>query len=130
MAEDTGQVSPYVRADQSDRPAEMLNPDRVVNLMFAAYRRGRLDGDLHELRAGWAEHREPRLTYEQRVAVRIAEYTEAAEAINARLGRPAGYRYRGGAVDWWTGLPSGSACAWLRSTPQRRRRHSGAREAA
>lgn len=36
------------------------------------------------------------------------------EAVNVAAGRHPGYRYRGGPVDWHTGLPVGSACAWLR----------------
>jgi hypothetical protein len=40
-------------------------------------------------------------------------------AENVAAGRHPGYRYRGGAVDWETGLPSGSACAWLRAKRRR-----------
>lgn len=45
-------------------------------------------------------------------------YEDRLACDNIAGGRHPGYRYRGGAVDWETGLPAGSACAWLR----RRRR--------
>lgn len=41
------------------------------------------------------------------------------EALNVAAGRHPGYRYRGGAVDWNTGMPVGSACAWLRNKRER-----------
>jgi hypothetical protein len=37
-----------------------------------------------------------------------------AHARYQRRGLPDGYDYRGGAVDWETGMPAASACAWLR----------------
>jgi hypothetical protein len=45
----------------------------------------------------------------------LERYEERRVADNVAAGRHPGYRYRGGAVDWLTGLPEGSACAWLRS---------------
>jgi hypothetical protein len=55
---------------------------------------------------------------EQRAQERAEREAHAAEvetAWNLQVGRHPGYRYRGGAVDWETGLPVGSACAWLRN---------------
>jgi hypothetical protein len=40
---------------------------------------------------------------------------QAAQVMNQRLGKHPKWRYRGGAVDWETGLPVGSECARLRS---------------
>ncbi len=51
---------------------------------------------------------------ERRRAAEAQRYAEVAEQVSAELGRRPGYRYRGGPVDWETGLPVGSACAWLR----------------
>jgi hypothetical protein len=55
---------------------------------------------------------------EQRVQERLEREEHAAEvetAWNIQIGRHPGHRYRGGAVDWESGLPAGSACAWLRN---------------
>lgn len=92
---------------------DLYTAAQVLDLLVAAYERGRFDGDIHELRATWADRQEPALTREQRVAIRLASYADAAEQINERLGRHPRYRYRGGAVDWETGMPWPSGCAWL-----------------
>jgi len=59
---------------------------------------------------------------------RRAEIDDAAEAErvkwNIAAGRHPRYRYRGGAVDYMTGLPADSACAWLRN----KRRHEAPQE--
>lgn len=80
-------------------------PSEVHALVYAAYVRGRYDADLHDLHGTWAEHREPRATREQRVAQRIAEMEQHAERVSAALGRPPGWTYPGGPVDWETGAP-------------------------
>lgn len=95
-----------------------------------AYARGRLD----ELRAVAEEHARLELLgpnwRQQAVAdhlaaerKRTAMFTARAEerriADNVAAGRHPGYRYRGGPVDWHTGLPAGSACAWLRNKQRR-----------
>lgn len=91
-----------------------------------AYARGRLD----ELRAVAQEHARLELLgpnwRQQAVADHLAAEQARRDAIAARAeerrvvdniaaGRHPGYRYRGGPVDWHTGLPAGSACAWLRN---------------
>lgn len=48
-----------------------------------------------------------------------ARYEERRIADNLAAGRHPGYRYRGGEVDWETGLPARSACAWLRNKQRR-----------
>lgn len=50
----------------------------------------------------------------ERLALRVVESESCYAAICAQLDRPEGYQYRGGPVDYETGLPEGSACAWLR----------------
>lgn len=52
---------------------------------------------------------------ERRIRRELQEATERAQELARQMGRPEGYTYRGGAVDWETGLPAGSACAWLRA---------------
>lgn len=92
----------------------MFTAAEVLEVALAAYKRGRFDGDVNELHAIWADHEEPRLSHEARVAARHAEMERGHDNMNTELGRPTGYRYRGGPVDWETGLPAGSPCAWLR----------------
>lgn len=46
-----------------------------------------------------------RRTREQQHAERMAEMDQAAELVNAQLGRPPGWTYPGGHVDWETGRP-------------------------
>jgi hypothetical protein len=101
-------------SEVNDHPHRLYTADEVLDLALAAYKRGRFDGDILEARASWSDHREPHLTREQRVAARLAEMESGHAALNRELGRPNGYRYRGGPVDWETGLPAGSPCAWLR----------------
>lgn len=66
-----------------------------------------------------------RLDAAQRLAARLAQMEAACTRLAQQMGRPAGWNYRGGTVDWNTGLPEGSACAWLRrrrsvtATPRR-----------
>jgi hypothetical protein len=57
-----------------------------------------------------------RLTGEQWTQARIAQAEACAARINVAMGRHPLWQYRGGAVDWDSGLPQGSACAWLRRT--------------
>lgn len=84
--------------------AVMWTGEQVLELVSAAYLRGRFDTDINELRGTWVEMAEPRATREQRVAARLAEMDTKARIRAAREGRP--YRiYRGGPVDWETGWP-------------------------
>lgn len=55
-----------------------------------------------------------RRTYAEQVAARVAEFEECAAAGYRRMGYQAGYEYRGGPVDFETGLPARSVCAWAR----------------
>ncbi|MEH1013061.1 hypothetical protein V6U90_08110 [Micromonospora sp. CPCC 206060] len=87
-----------MRSDQ-----QTYTREQVAYLMHLAYDSGRTAryvGDLAELHAGWARHPIQRPTAEQRYAERMAEMTAAAGQVNAELGRPAGYRYDGGPVQW------------------------------
>jgi hypothetical protein len=42
----------------------------------------------------------------QRVAARLARAERGAALVADQLGRPPGYRYDGGSVDWQTGQPA------------------------
>lgn len=74
--------------------------------------------ELDLLGEGWREtavaalahaREQQRQAREEAASARLAARAEADGSD-----RHAGYRYRGGAVDYDTGLPAGSACAWLR----------------
>ena len=77
----------------------------LTRLFYDSGRTARYVGDLAELHAGWARHPLQRPTAEQRYQERMAEMAANAAQINAELGRPPGYRYDGGPVDWETGRP-------------------------
>jgi hypothetical protein len=127
MGEDTALTLAYARPRQiSAAESRIYTDEQVLNLTRSAYERGRFDAEVNELHATWAEYDEPQLTREQRVAARTVEMKRCADRVAAELGRPAGYRYRGGPVDWHTAMPLGSACAWLRSAPFRQRQRVAA----
>lgn len=46
-----------------------------------------------------------RKAYSERIRERLAVMEASYAEINAKLGRPEGYRYDGGPVDWETGAP-------------------------
>jgi hypothetical protein len=56
-----------------------------------------------QLHAAWAPI--GRTTRQQRIALEHANMAALCDQVSAELGRPAGYTYRGGPVDWHTGKP-------------------------
>lgn len=48
----------------------------------------------------------PRGDHEGRVAERVALFEACAAELAQRMGRPPGYRYDGGPVEWETGQPA------------------------
>lgn len=91
-----------------DPARQTYTREQVAYLMHLAYDAGRTAryvSDLAELHAGWARHPIQRVTAEERYQQRMAEMAAAAAQTNAELGRPPGYRYDGGPVDWETGRP-------------------------
>lgn len=82
---------------------------QVAYLLALAYDSGRTAAyreDLAEMHSTWEDRDERRRTYLERIAERLESYATAGERINSRLGRPKGYTYRGGPVDWNTGRPA------------------------
>lgn len=95
-------------ADALTSGQETFTRDQVAYLLRLAYDSGRTAqyvGDIAELHADWARHPQQRATAEERYQQRMAEMAASAAQINAELGRPPGYRYDGGPVDWETGRP-------------------------
>jgi hypothetical protein len=86
----------------------------LLETVLAAYERGLADGYTNRYREYW---RDPAVLAEFRTARMRTEKIEMRWRSDVRhtiYGYPDGYDYRGGAVDWITGMPAGSACAWLR----------------
>lgn len=95
-------------ADAIRGPQTTYTREQVAYLMHLAYLSGataRHLGDINEMTKTWATHPHQRITAEQRHAERMAEMAAHAAQINAELGRPPGYEYHGGSVDWETGRP-------------------------
>lgn len=90
---------------------ETFTRKQVAYLMRLAYDSGRTAtyvGDLAELHATWAQHPQQQVIAEERYQQRMAGMGANAAQINAELGRPPGYKYHGGPVDWETGRPQGA----------------------
>lgn len=79
----------------------------LMHLAYLAGGTARRQGDIAEMTRTWATHPHQRTTAEQRYAERMAQMAASAAQINAELGRPPGYEYHGGPVDWETGRPLG-----------------------
>lgn len=89
-----------------DPTRRTFNREQVAYLMHLAYLSGgtaRRQGDINEMTRTWATHPHQRITAEQRYAERMADMSASGAQINDELGRPDGYRYAGGPVDWETG---------------------------
>lgn len=94
-------------------PAETLRiTERFACLVYdAAYAAGARAA----IRAGVAvDHDKLHSEVEQRVSAELAQMRANAAAMHAQLGHPYGYRYVGGPLDWDSGLPKDSVCAWRR----------------
>ncbi len=99
----------------TDDPPEvkLYTAAELLEMVLAAYERGLVDAHIHNSRNRW--HGEP--ADRLREARRISETRAMKERAAARYrtySYPDGYDYRGGPVNWETGLPQGSGCAWLR----------------
>jgi hypothetical protein len=89
-------------------PQALWTTDQVVYLVALAFEsglRGRLEADLAELHTQWMTNSQRAQTGQERKAALLAYYEACAEKIAAQMGRPAGYAYGGGPVDWETGRP-------------------------
>jgi hypothetical protein len=105
-----------------DLPEEKLyTATELLDIVLAAYERGLTEGRVAAGRDRWRNPAVADSFRAARVRVEVAEMKRRAVRHRGARGYPTGYDYRGGAVDWETGMPAGSACAWLR----RRRVRSG-----
>jgi cobalamin biosynthesis protein CobD/CbiB len=69
-----------------------MSPERIASFLAD------LAASSGELEATWRAV--CRVSYEDRVAVRLREMEAASAALSVQLGHPAGYVYTGGAVRW------------------------------
>ncbi len=90
------------------------SPDDMLDLVLAAYERGYTAGLIEGGRRTWNTPEVADRFRRARQQAEAADMKERASRNYTRHGYPDGYDYRGGAVNWETGLPQGSGCAWLR----------------
>ncbi|MFI6759439.1 hypothetical protein ACIBF5_09900 [Micromonospora sp. NPDC050417] len=94
--------------DAIESGQQTFTREQAAYLMHLAFDAGRTAThleDVAEVHCAAQDNATMRATYEAKVAVRMAEMSAAADRINHQLGRPPGYRYDGGPVDWETGAP-------------------------
>lgn len=109
MADNTA-ASPEPDDDGSSR---YYTAAEVLTVALDAYGRGFDDGVSDTGRTRWRDPDVINRFREQRVAAELAAMKEKAEVGRLQRGRREKFEYRGGPVDWSSGLPAGSACAWL-----------------
>lgn len=120
-----GWAAGHTAADQKNTTDSTIVADLIHQLTADAYEQGRRAGiaegrNLEKANIGetigailardaefaaWLRDQVGAPTREQRIAGRIADMEKHADELNRRLGRPTGYRYTGGPVDWNTGRP-------------------------
>lgn len=86
----------------------------VLDVALAAYQRGRDDAASQAGRDEWAREQVVAAFRSARIAAELTGMRDAAASRYLTRGYPAGYDYKGGPVDYETGMPAGSGCAWLR----------------
>lgn len=89
---------------------------QVLEVALAAYEHGLMVALAQAGRDHWNDPELHARLRAQRIAADRARMKACAQRQYRQRGLPAGYDYRGGPVDWVTGMPAGSACGWLRRT--------------
>lgn len=98
-----------------------VSPDDLLDLLVAAYERGYHAGRAQAARDHWNSPAVQEPLREERVTSEIADMRARATQRHTERHLPDGYDYKGGEVDWETGMPAESACAWVR---RRRLQHA------
>lgn len=93
---------------------QCVTPDALLDLVLSAYERGRQDALADAGRSHWMSDEVVTAFREDRVRAETAVMRERAQARYIGRLMPESFDYKGGAVDWETGFPAGSGCAWLR----------------
>lgn len=92
----------------------VYSASEVLEVALAAYQRGLIDAASQAGRDHWNRPELIAGFRAQRIAAEIRAMSERAASRYLARGLPDGYDYKGGPVDFQTGMPLGSACAWLR----------------
>jgi hypothetical protein len=92
----------------------MYTSAEVLEAVLAAYECGYNAGRAQARREHWNSTATTTPLRLARASADSAAMWRRARATYEARGLPAGYNYRGGPVDWITGMPEGSGCAWLR----------------
>jgi hypothetical protein len=109
-------VSVSVPAGRLTDESRSYTPAQLLEVALAAYERGLLVALSQAGRDQWNDPELHARLRAQRIAADTARMKACARRQYRQRGLPAGYDYRGGPVDWATGMPAGSACGWLRRT--------------
>jgi hypothetical protein len=112
-------VNQDVASDHAPSEGGTYTAAVVLYVAMAAYQRGRDDAASQAGRDQWRREEVVSAFRAARLSAEISWMRDKAQSRYLARGYPDGYDYKGGPVDWETGLPAGSACAWLRR--QRRR---------
>lgn len=97
-----------------DPPEEkQFTADELLEMVLAAYERGLTDARAEQTRDFWHSPAVEQIKKARQLSEARTMKHRARARYEAR-GYPYGYDYRGGPVNWETGLPQGSGCAWLR----------------
>jgi hypothetical protein len=104
-----------VNDNAGERQADaMYTSEELLEAVLAAYENGYDAGRAQATREHWNSPAVAEPLRVERIAANMATMRRHASKAYAARGMPYGYDYRGGAVDWNTGMPAGSGCAWLR----------------
>lgn len=103
---------------QADHELPVYTAADMLDVVLAAYERGRHDAIADLNRNHWNSPDVASRLRQARQTAESADMKRVADSRYRQRGLPDGYRYRGGAVDWETGFPLGSGCAWLRRRKQ------------
>lgn len=100
----------------TDEPAEekLYTAAELLDVVLAAYERGIADGYTERRREHWRDPEVIAAFRQARIRTELIEMRWRSDVRHTIYGYPEGYDYRGGEVDWMTGLPANSGCAWLR----------------
>lgn len=99
-----------------DPPDEKLyTAAELLETVLAAYEKGLTEGAAAAGRARWADPAVAGSFRAERIRIEITAMKERAAVRYLSRCYPEGYDYRGGPVDWESGLPAGSGCAYLRN---------------
>ena len=111
---DTTATSPAGRQEHDDASIRFYTSAEVLDVALGAYERGLAAAAINAGRSHWNDPGNVQTFRARRIASELESMRKRAEVRNIIRGRPEKFRYAGGPVDWDTGYPAMSACAWLR----------------